>query len=152
MSLKTLISKIKSERVKFFIFFEKDAFQFGKRISLEDLNSKKELRIPKDIELFLLELAQGYINDLHIHGTDNIYPFDKETGLFAGLVTFASDSLGNYFAYSPNSENPSEIYYCIHDEKEPWVISKNIEEFLREFVNNDLSVKAIINQVGANDC
>ncbi len=57
----------------------------------------------------------GSTEDLYIYHVEQIYPFDKENGPTEGFVAFATDIIGNYLAFNPNSDTPSEIFYCCHD-------------------------------------
>jgi len=138
-----LISEIKNAKRKRFFFWEEHIFSFGSRISSEELcalENNHGFTFPSKIRTLLLELGQGFVNDLYIHGVDMIYPFDEENGNIEGFVTFASDDLGNYYAFSPKSKDVDVIYYCCHDPLGYCAVAKGAEDFLSIFVNNGFKI------------
>lgn len=138
-----LISKIKSAKRKKFFFLEEPIFSYGQRMdskTLENLEKKFDFTFPSKIRTLLLELGQGYANDLYIHGSDMIYPFDEQNGKIEGFITFASDDLGNYYAFSPKSEDVNTIYYCCHDPLGYCKVAKDAEDFLSIFVSSDFKI------------
>ena len=126
-----------------FFFWENNIFQQGVKNTPEALKQVENeigVSLPEQIFKFLLELGQGYVNDLYIHGPDMIYPFDEQNGKIEGFVTFASDDLGNYYAFSPKSTNINTIYYCCHDPLGYCVVAKDAEEFLRIFIKSGFKI------------
>ncbi len=152
--MKDLIAKIKSTKKKKLFFWEESIFSFGERITAEELSALEtdlKLSFPDKITTLLLELGQGYVNDLYIHGIKSIYPFDEENGKLEGFVTFASDDMGNYYAFSPKSDDNNEIYYCCHDPLGYCIVAKNAEEFLKIFVESNFKITGHVADLELNE-
>jgi len=111
-----------------------------KKESLDKLEREYQFEFPEDIKELLLSLACGSINDLHFLHTDMIYPYDEENGAMNGYVAIATDILGNYFAFNPNSDNPNQIYYYSHDPLGYGVCAKNVTKLLEAFVNSNFDI------------
>jgi hypothetical protein len=140
--MKELIDRIRSAEKKG-LFGTNKLFKRGKIISeveLSGIESELGSKIPEKIRLLIIELGEGHINDFSIHGKDRIYSFDDECGEVEGFITFASDEMGNYYAYSPHSDDPNKIYYVCHDPAGYCVIADDAEEFLSGFVNRGFTI------------
>src|SRR5688572_16983883 len=99
MGQDALYSAIKSAKRKRLLFGHKSLYQPISRNSGEDLRRLEQeggFRFPTDIRVALLVLGGCSVDDLYIHPSDGIYRFDGRNGKMSGLVTFASDILGNY--------------------------------------------------------
>lgn len=117
----------------------KPVFKPGDSFSLESigkLEAKLNVSFPLKVKDFLLKLGAGQTEDLYIHGNEHIHAFDEENGPIAGFVTFASDTMGNYYAFNPESSNKEEIYYCCHDPLGYAKIASDAYEFLRKIIEN----------------
>ena len=79
-----------------------------------------------------------------------IYPFDEQNGKIEGFITFASDDLGNYFAFSPRSEDYNAIYYCCHDPLGYCKVAKDAEDFLSIFVFSGLKINDYVHNLELN--
>ena len=140
--MENLINRIRSAEKKS-LFGAKKLFTYGNIISeveLAGIEAELGSKIPKKIRLLIIELGAGSINDFQIHGKDRIYSFDDECGEVEGFVTFASDDMGNYYAYSPHSDDPNKIYYVCHDPAGYCVVANDAEEFLSGFVNRGFTI------------
>jgi len=148
--MKELISQVKSATKKRFLFGEKAVYELGTPNTLAGLSSierKYDIRFPGDIEEFLLLLGCGSAGELYINHFEQIYPFDSNNGPIAGFVNFASDIHGNYFAFDPKSDNPSNIYYCCHDPAGYGLVSENIKELLWSIISNNFSTEYILDDI-----
>lgn len=151
--MRKILNRIKNAEKKG-LFRTKKLFSYGNRISESELSEIENgigSKIPADIKLALLELGEGFINDLSFHGKQGIYPFDNECGCVEGFVTFASDDMGNYYAYSPQSDDQSKIYYICHDPEGYCVIANDIVEFLSDFVARDYNITKFAAELELND-
>lgn len=152
--MNNLISQIKKAKKKKLFFWKENIFSFGERITSDELSALERslnIRFPAKIKTLLIELAQGYANDLYIHGLKDIYPFDEQNGKIEGFVTFASDDMGNYYAFSPKSENENTIYYCCHDPLGYCVVAKDAEEFLNIFINSNYKITTYVAELDLVD-
>ena len=134
-----LISKIKSATKKRFLFREKLVYTAGKPNlphEIDSLEGKYGFTFPAEIRQFLLELGAGSTEDLYISHAEEIYPFDEENGPVEGFVAFATDIFGNYLAFNPNSDMPSEIFYCSHDPLGYAMIASDIRTFLQLLIDS----------------
>lgn len=140
--MEELINRVRSAEKKG-LFGTKKLFKYGNIISeveLAGIETELGSKIPDKIRLLIIELGEGCINDLRIHGKDGIHPFDDECGKVEGFITFASDEMGNYYAYSPHSDDPNKIYYVCHDSAGYCVVADDAEEFLSGFVNRSFTI------------
>jgi len=138
--MKNLYKTIKNAKKKRFLFGTKAIFKSGCSISSESIKLievKLGLSFPDLVKEFLLELGAGQTEDLYIHGESQIYAFDQDNGPIAGFVTFASDSLGSFFAFNPESTNRGEIFYCCHDPLGYAEVAKDANEFLGKIIDSD---------------
>jgi hypothetical protein len=141
-NMEELINRIRSADKKG-LFGAKKLFKYGNIISeveLAGIESELGSKIPDKIRLLIIELGEGSINDLRIHGKDGIYAFDDECGEVEGFITFASDEMGNHYAYSPHSDDPNKIYYVCHDPAGYCVVADDAEEFFSGFVNRGFTI------------
>jgi len=141
--MENLISEVKNSKRKKFFFWEENIFSYGERLDSESLDKIEKsfgLTFPLKIRKLLLELGQGFANDLYIHGADMIYPFDEKNGKIEGFVAFASDDLGNYYAFSPKSNDSEAIYYCCHDPLGYCIVAKDAEDFLNIFISSGFKI------------
>ena len=148
------ISKIKSAKKKKFLWGEKDLYKQGTSLNSEDLNkleAEYKFSFPQDIREFLLCLGSGTVSDFYIPYVTEIYPFDSDNGNIKGFITFASDVLGNYFAFNPNSTNNEIIYYCCHDPLGFGECAKDITQLLKSFVDANFDIEQVTNKVKFSD-
>ncbi len=98
-----------------------------------------------------MELGKARIDEFYVHGPDMIYPFDSDNGKIEGFVTFASDVLGNYFAFNPNSENTNQIYYCSHDPLGFSTVAASRDELLKLFIESSFDIVSVTKTLDLDD-
>ena len=106
---------------------------------LSECEEEFSFRFPEEIRAFLLMLGAGSTEDFTIFHAEQIYPFDQDNGPIEHFVTFATDVLGNFYAFNPRSNSPSEIYYCSHDPLGYAKLAPDIASFLKTFVENEFN-------------
>ena len=145
-----LIRQIKAATTRRFLRCEKNIYRAGKPNSAEDLGKiekEYDFIFPEQVRLLLLNLGQGEIGDFRIQGPEMIYPFDSDLGNLAGYITFATDILGNHFAFDPKSDKPEEIYYCSHDPLGYGKVASNIKSLLESFVKAAYDTVSVTDKV-----
>lgn len=141
--MESLVELIQQAKRKKLLFGYTNLFVQKKKFSdesISELETTLQTSIPTKARKLLYHLGYGQINDIQFHGSDWVYAFDEDNGAIEGFVTFASDDMGNYYAFNPNNSNPELIYYCSHDLLGYCELAKDAEEFLRIFVDSNFNI------------
>lgn len=137
-----IFSEIKNARKKKLIFGYKELYRLIKPINkseLNDIEDKNSFNFPSEIMATLIELGSCTIGDeLNLHSPSEIYPLDEDNGNMKGFVIFASDTLGNYFAFKPNGDG---VYFLCHDPLGSCLVASSFKEFLKKFIEADYKLE-----------
>jgi hypothetical protein len=111
---------------------------------LESVERQYQFQFPPELRQSLESLGSCRINDcFYLHSVAEIYPFSKMDTKLLGHIVFASDDVGNYFAFDPR-EGSHEIFYCSHDPAGFAFVAKDVENLFTLLIDAKFEIDRVV--------
>ena len=118
------------------------------KYSKEELNTiEQELNIkfPNEIYEWLLLAGCGAIFDELLIGEKEYIFKLEDLGALSGYISFATDDLGNHYAFNPN--NDESIFYACHDPLGYAKIAESFSSFLAQLKQADFNIETVTSKL-----